>query len=452
MQSQHEDTPLRAAGSTRALSGAWLALGVAALAVAGVFAVLLVAARAPGSSALFADQDFFQIALVIHVDQSVLIWFLAFTGILWTLGSRIHEQRPALGWSAFALAGAGAGLMAVSPLFGAGDPSLNNYVPVLRHPVFHASLLLFGLGIVMQVLVYGAGQNPRHLWPDPIRIGIYTAAVATLVTVGSLAWTWWALDIPAHTEAYFEILFWGGGHVLQFAYTQVMLVAWIWLARMAGMRIPVSDRWLSALLILGIVPLLTVPLIHGLYAVESAGSRTAFTQLMQFGNGVAAVPIGLLILFALTGARDVAPRHLPAAHRALLASLLLFAVGGVLGVMIGDVNTVITAHYHGSIVGVTLALMGLAYALLPTLGWAPATGRLARIQPVLYGAGQLVHILGLAISGMMGIERKTAGEAQQLDGLTQFFMGIMGLGGVLAVIGGILFVVVIALSFLRRPR
>lgn len=452
MQSRHEGTPLQSTDTTRGLSGAWLALGVAALAVAGLFAVLLVAARAPGSSALFADQDFFRTALVIHVDQSVLIWFLAFAGILWTLTSPAHQRYPALGWGACALAASGAGLLALSPLLGAGDPSLNNYVPVLRHPVFHTSLVLFGLGMVLQVLLYGAGQDPRRLWPDPIRIGIYIAALATLITVGSLAWSWWALNIPANTEAYFEILFWGGGHVLQFAYTQVMLVAWIWLARMAGMRIPVSDRWLSALLIIGIVPLLTVPLIHAAYAVESAESRTAFTQLMQFGNGLAAVPIGLLILFALTRAREAAPFHLPAAHRALLASLLLFAVGGVLGVMIGDVNTVITAHYHGSIVGVTLALMGLGYALLPTLGWAPATGRMARIQPVLYGAGQLLHIVGLAISGMMGIERKTAGEAQGLDGLTQFFMGIMGLGGVLAVIGGILFVVVMARSFLSRPR
>ncbi|OOG23101.1 hypothetical protein B1C78_12495 [Thioalkalivibrio denitrificans] len=427
-------------------------MGVAALAVAGLFAVLLVVARVPGASALFSDQNFFRIALVIHVDQSVLIWFLAFAGALWSLASPVHDRYPSLGWAAFALAAGGAGLMALSPLFGAGDPSLNNYVPVLRHPVFHASLILFGLGVMLQVLLYGAGWSPRRLWPDPVHVGIYTAGLATLASVASLAWTWQALDIPRNTEAYFEILFWGGGHVLQFAYTQVLLVAWIWLARQGGIRIPASDRLLSGLLILGVAPLLAVPLIHGAYSVESAEARIAFTQLMQYGNGLAAIPIGLLILVGLMRGRGPAPQFLPAADRALLASLLLFAVGGVLGFMIGDVNTIITAHYHGSIVGVTLAIMGLAYALLPTLGWAPATGRLARIQPVFYGVGQLLHIGGMAISGMLGIERKTASEAEEMDGMTQFFLGIWGLGGMLAVIGGILFVVVIAQSFLRRPR
>jgi cytochrome c oxidase subunit 1 len=40
--------------------------------------------------------------------------------------------------------------------------------------------------------------------------------------------------------------------------------------------------------------------------------------------------------------------------------------------MIRGVNVVIPAHYHGSIVGITLAFMGLAYVLLPRLGFAAA--------------------------------------------------------------------------------
>ncbi|ACL74072.1 conserved hypothetical protein [Thioalkalivibrio sulfidiphilus HL-EbGr7] len=448
--SQYGPQPLPA---SRRLAAAWLGLGVCALGVAGIFAILLVLARAPGTSALFPTQDFFRTALVVHVDQSVLIWFLAFAGMLWSLHARpgVMPMR----WLSLALAAGGAALLAASPFLGAGDPSLNNYVPVLRHPVFHAALLLFGIGIVLQVLSYGLRHHPARLWPDPLHIGIYTAGLATLASVGSLIWSGLSLaDLPGRgqSEAYFELLFWGGGHILQFAYTQVMLVAWIWTARQAGIRIPLADRWLSLVLVLGVLPLLAAPLIHLAYPIASAEFRNGFTALMQYGNSLAAVPIGLLILFGLSTGRAFRDPAMTAPYRALLASLLLFAVGGLLGVMIGDVNTVITAHYHGSIVGVTLALMGLSYLLLPRLGWAPATGRMARIQPVIYATGQLLHIGGLAVSGMMGIERKTAGSEQGLDGLTHFFMGIMGLGGLLAVIGGILFVLVIARSFLGRER
>jgi cytochrome c oxidase subunit 1 len=62
---------------------------------------------------------------------------------------------------------------------------------------------------------------------------------------------------------------------------------------------------------------------------------------------------------------------------ALLASMLLFAAGGVIGTFIDGSNVKIPAHYHGCIVGVTLALMGLVFHLMPRLGWRAPQGRLA---------------------------------------------------------------------------
>ena len=40
----------------------------------------------------------------------------------------------------------------------------------------------------------------------------------------------------------------------------------------------------------------------------------------------------------------------------------------MIGIFIAGTNVRIPAHYHGCIVGVTLALMGLVYHLLPQLG------------------------------------------------------------------------------------
>jgi heme/copper-type cytochrome/quinol oxidase subunit 1 len=214
----------------------------------------------------------------------------------------------------------------------------------------------------------------------------------------------------------------------------------------------VGDRALSTLLVLGVLPLLLVPLIHGLYAPDSADTRLAFTRLMQWGNGLAAVPIGLAVLVALLrGSAKAADAETVPTRRALAASLTLFAAGGLLSLLIAGSNTLVPAHYHGSIVGVTLALMGLTYHLLPSLGFGAPGGRMARTQPWIYGGGQLLHIGGLAVSGALGIQRKTAGAAQGLDSLAaKISMGVMGIGGLLAVIGGILFVLVVIGAVSRR--
>jgi heme/copper-type cytochrome/quinol oxidase subunit 1 len=230
-------------------------------------------------------------------------------------------------------------------------------------------------------------------------------------------------------------------------------VAWIWLVQAQGRSLPLADSaLLSAILVLGILPLLLVPLIHALYAPDSAETRLAFTRLMQWGNGLAAIPIGIAVLVALVrGPAGHTGNETIPIRRALAASLTLFAAGGVLSLLIAGSNTIVPAHYHGSIVGVTLALMGLSYHLLPRLGFGTPTGRMARVQPWIYGGGQLLHIGGLAVSGALGIQRKTAGAAQGLDSLAaKVSMGVMGIGGLLAVIGGILFVLVVIGAFSRR--
>jgi hypothetical protein len=434
----------------RRLAAGWLTLGVLALALAGIFAILLVLARTPGLSGLFPTLDFFRTALVVHVDQSVLIWFLAFSGVLWALAP---GARPVVGRLGLAAATAGCLLVAAAPFLGASARELNNYIPVLDAPLFFWALGLFALGSLAQVIAYLAGALPRVRLEDPVGVGNATAALAALVAAGSLGWSWLALNASGAATAY-EVLFWAPGHVLQFVYTQVMLVAWLWLMRDLGRPLGLPAPWLSGLLILGVLPLVAVPLIHGLYPPESGEARLAFTRLMQFGNGLAAVPIGLLVTLALIrGRRHGLPESEVPQYRALTASLTLFAAGGVLAVLIAGVNTIIPAHYHGSIVGVTLALMGLTYHLLPTLGYAPPGGWMARNQPWIYGSGQLLHIAGLAVSGAMGIQRKTAGAAQGLDTWqAKTAMGVMGIGGLLAVIGGILFVLVVIRAFSRGRR
>jgi heme/copper-type cytochrome/quinol oxidase subunit 1 len=75
---------------------------------------------------------------------------------------------------------------------------------------------------------------------------------------------------------------------------------------------------------------------------------------------------------------------------------------------------------------------------------------MVKLQPWIYGIGQLLHIIGLAASGLLGIQRKTAGTAQGLESVwAKVSMGVMGIGGLLAVIGGILFVWIMLRAFMR---
>jgi cytochrome c oxidase subunit I len=416
------------------LARAWLVLGIAALAGAGLLAILLALSRTPGVQDWLPHGDFFRAALIVHVDLSVLIWFMAFAAVLWSLAG--DGRMAAVGTAAVLLAALGTALMVVSPFFQDARPLLNNYIPILRQPVFFAGLSLAVAGFAVAMLRGLA--TIRFSVADPARLTMFLSAAIGMVSlvVCLLSWLWVPADFEG--QGYFEMLFWGGGHVLQFQHGLLAALAWFWLAESIGHGPRLSAGLASGLFGLAAVPVLAVPAIMAMAPVGSGEHIAHFARLMEFGHPLmlSLVTLGFVSLWRARAQGSPA-------KSALAASLLLFAVGGVLGYLIRGVNVVIPAHYHGAIVGITLAFMGLTYVLLPRLGFAEPTGRLARLQPYVYGGGQLLHVLGLAWSGGYGVQRKVAGIDQALVSLPQKLgMGLMGLGGLIAVIGGVMFVLV----------
>jgi hypothetical protein len=425
----------------RNLARGWLLLGLASLLVSGIFSVLLVLARAPYVQDFFPWVDFFHTALVVHVDLSVLVWFLAFGGVLWSLNST--PWFLGAGRLALLLAWLGTLVMATAPFLGAGEALMSNYIPVLQHPLFLAGLLLFAAGTGVLVLRAMGAIPPVGQWMQgaaALRFGLNTAAVSTMLALIAFAWSYFAVPAALAGKPYYELLFWGGGHVLQFTYTLLMLVSWLWLASASNMRLAVSPRVALIFFGFGLIAVFFTPIIYYSYAVTSVEHIKLFTWLMQYGGSLATLPLSLALLHGLWRVERAQGDAQPL-RASLIASMVLFGAGGVIGFLITGTNVTIPAHYHGSIVGVTLAFMGLTYYLLPHFGYRRPDMKLARIQPYFYGGGQLLHVLGLVISGGYGVQRKVAGAAQELDTVERVAgMGLMGLGGLISIVGGFLFI------------
>ncbi|MCU7808730.1 MAG: cbb3-type cytochrome c oxidase subunit I, partial [Candidatus Thiodiazotropha sp. (ex Semelilucina semeliformis)] len=219
----------------------WLQLGVLSLGLAGLFALLLVLSRTPGSEAFFPWVDFFRTALVVHVDQSVLIWFLSMTGLVWSLLIPPSQRRLLWQRIAFVMALSGTLGIALSAFFGEGAPLMNNYVPVLQRPLFFYALGLFGLGIAIQALLVFSITRRGFQLTGRIRLPVLAAltlSVAVVMSIAALAIAWLQMPEGVEGQGFYEYLFWGGGHTLQFAYTQLIMLAWLLLAFYSGVRIP----------------------------------------------------------------------------------------------------------------------------------------------------------------------------------------------------------------------
>jgi len=417
-------------------------LGLVSLVGGGLFSLLLVLSRTPVVQEWFPLIDFFRIALVVHVDLSVLIWLLSMAGVLWALST--DRDLPTWDRISFWLAASGTAIVIISPFIGAADPLMNNYVPVLQHPVFYTGLVLFTVGVLSHLLrssMTFTGLTKHLDGAGALQIGTKLAAVTAAVAIAAFITSLLAIPAEMQGQAYFEFLFWGGGHILQFTHTLLMMVVWVLLASNSNCNVSLTPRLMLTYFLLMALPVITVPFLYLAHEVVSPGHRLAFTELMKYG-GLSSIPLGLAVLVSLWKANkpEGEGRYL---RSSLLSSIVLFAVGGVLGFMIAGLDIVIPAHYHGSTVAVTIAFMGLSYFLLPRLGFGKPPPRLAFWQPIIYCGGQLLHIAGLAWSGGYGVQRKTAGLAQGLDRFSEVAgMALMGLGGLISVIGGLLFLIV----------
>ena len=254
------------------------------------------------------------------------------------------------------------------------------------------------------------------------------------------------------TPAVNEDLFWGGGHILQFVNIGLLLTAWYVLGGVTLGRPLAHPGLMNWAVFLLLASALAGPALFVVFEAFSAAQTTAFTDL-QF---LLAPPTLLLSLAGtmtlIKGRGEGAWAWSDPAFHCLVLSVLVFATGGVLGLFVDGADTRTPAHYHGVIGGINLAFMGLFFGLfLPLLERGLNKARAAIASVWLYAAGQIFHSLGLFWAGGYGAPRKVAGAEQGIEALgATLGLYLMGVGALVAVIGGVMFIVMVTRALLKK--
>ncbi|RWW98496.1 cbb3-type cytochrome c oxidase subunit I [Aestuariirhabdus litorea] len=413
---------------------AWLLLGILAFFVATLLAVVLVVSRMPFPGHFLADENLFRSTLVLHVNMAVLIWFGACVGFLWS------ERSSSLGrWSlvSVTLGGCGALMLLLAGTLPA-TPILSNYVPVIDHPLFLLGLKCFMAALVLQ----GGSWCVAHLFRchrqlSALDLSLFSLVLLLALTLMTVVAAVWSLPRDLPPETYFELLFWGGGHLAQILYAQLLVA--VWLRLMGGTALAGSTTLLVLMLpvlaaLSSLWPVLTMD-------PRSAEYRDYFTQLMRWGSWLA-VPFIAWQVWRERAAFS------PVMRVVFPGSLALFVVGLLVGAIIRGDNLMVPAHYHATTGAINLALMGLGYAWLQR---KEAVARWSMHQLRLYAVGVMLMVMGLALSGYLGVGRKVTVKGHLLDEWSeQMSMTLMGVGGLTAIAAVFLFVGILFLLLRNR--
>jgi cytochrome c oxidase subunit 1 len=470
---------------------------VVMLLVGGILAVGVVLTRWPAVHWLQADT--FYMVLTAHGIDMLIYWIIFFeVAVLYFCASTLLRTRiatPNVAWLAYALMLIGAITNNVAVFQGGSSVMMTSYVPMMAAPAFYLGLILFAVGALIACFVFFgtlvvAKREKTYQGSVPlVTFGAVVAAIIAVFTIASgaiiLIPTWlMSLGVVTNVDPLiYRTVWWAFGHSAQQVNVAAHISIWYAVAAIAFGAKPMSERVSRGAFLLYIF-FLQLASAHHLLA--DPGVCTAWkvvnTSYFMYFAVLASMIHGLTIPGAMEVAQRAkgynkglfewlrrAPWGNPVFSGVFISLVGFGFLGGISGVMMGTEqlnmlihNTIyVPGHFHATVVvGTTLSFMALTYFLIPTLFRREMIApKLARLQPYLFGLSMYFFCLVMMGAGTLGVSRRHwdmafqgAALAYEWPGAAYLMMGLVGIGGVAAIVGGAIYIYVTVGSVLWGKR
>ncbi|MCZ2126480.1 MAG: cbb3-type cytochrome c oxidase subunit I [Anaerolineales bacterium] len=468
-------------------------MAVVTLTLGGIAALLIALTRWQAIHLL--DAAWFYRLLTLHGIDMLVAWVVFFEMALLTFGStallNARHAAPKLAWAGWGMMTVGGVLANIVVLF---DPKntvmFTAYVPLKAQPIFYFSYILYAVGALITtstffINVVVAKREKRFEGSLPLVVfGLMATAIIAVFTLleGAAAIVpafFWSLGVIAHYDpGIYRNFFWGFGHPAQQVNLAAMVSVWYMLANITiGIR-PLNEKFSRLAFILY---LFFINLGSAHHLLVDPGLTFAWKAVNTSYAMYLAVLGSMMHAFSIPGAMETAMRikgHTKGlfgwlrdapwnepGFSSLVISMVLFGwVGGVTGVTIGteQINMLVhntmrlPGHFHATVVGgTTVAFMGFTYYVIPLIFRKELKlKKWAQWQPYVYGGGTALLSLGMITSGLQGVARRSwdITFAGVVPGTVNLTLAIFGIGALIAVVGGIMYIAVVLVSIFTGER
>ncbi len=461
-----------------------------ALLVGGVAALLVLLTR--WEAVLLLEADMFYRMLTVH-GMNMLIFFVIFfeMAVLYFASAVLLNCRvpaPTTGWIAFVLMVVGALMVEWTMWTGRADVLFTSYVPLRAHPLFYLGVILFAVGALtvvghfFAILVVARREKTYEGSVPLVTYGALTAAAIAAVTLlhGAIIYIptfLWSLDMMNVDPQMYRLVWWGLGHSSQQINVAAMVSIWYLLGALTVGAVVLNEKVSRTAFVLYVLfismasahHLLVDPGMGPAWKVWNTSYFMYMAVLASMIHGFT-VPAGTELGMRLRGATQGlfgwlkrAPWGDPG-FSSLAFSIVVFGfVGGITGVTFGteQINIIahntlrIPGHFHATVVsGTAMAFMGITYYVIPLIFRREiAFYRLAKIQPYLFAIGMLIFSMAMTFAGTFGVPRRhwDIGFSQALfqpgfSPAVNLIIGVMAVGGLIAIVGGAIYIVVTVVS------
>ena len=472
-------------------------LAVVMLLIGGISALLVTLTRWPAVHLLPADR-FYQV-LTFHGVNMLIFWLIFFEiAILYFCSSTLLKCRlatPRIALVGFFLMVAGAVINNMAVFGGQASVMMTSYVPMPANPNFYLGLILFAVGALIGCFVFMgtlviAKEEKTYEGSIPLVtfgaltaciIAIFTIAMGAVILIPTYMWSMgWISHIDA---AMYRLIWWAFGHSSQQINVAAHVSVWYAIAAIVFGAKPLSEKVSRTAFVLYIAFLQLASAHHLLVDPGLSSTWKIFnTSYAMYLAVLASMIHGLTVPGSIEVAQRAkgytkglfewlrkAPWGNPV-FSGMFISLIGFGfLGGISGVVMGteQINIIIhntiyvPGHFHATVViGTSLAFMSLTYFLIPVLFrrqvFLPG---LAKWQPYIFGISMMVFTLVMMGAGTLGVERRhwdmaftDAALGFDYPASAYTLMGLVGISGSLAIVGGAIYVLITVVSVFFGKR
>jgi cytochrome c oxidase subunit 1 len=467
-------------------------MGVIWLAIGGVLALGVVLTRWPAVRLLEADT--FYMVLTAHGLDMLIFWLIFFEVALLHFCSsvllRCRIATPWLAWLGFALMVIGSIVNNIAVFRGSSSVMMTSYVPMMAEPSFYLGIILFAVGaligcaVFFGTLIVARRENTYEGSVPLVTFGALTAAIIAVFTLlsGAIiiipAWLM-SMNLMTVDPLIYRTVWWALGHSSQQINVATHVTVWYLVAAIALGAKPMSER-VSRFAFFLYILFLQLASAHHLLGDPGLSSTWKVVNTSYFMY--LAVLASMLHGLTVPGAMEVALRQKGYTNglfewlrkapwgnptfAGVFISIIGFGfLGGITGVMMGTEqlnliihNTIyVPGHFHATVVvGTTLTFMAVTFYLIPVLFRREMIApKLAQWQPYLFGFSMYFFCLVMMGAGTLGVSRRHwdmafqgAALAYEWPGAAYLMMALVGISGVAAVAGGIIYIYITVGSLL----
>jgi cytochrome c oxidase subunit 1 len=468
------------------------------LLVGGVLAILVTLTRWQAVHLLPAD--WFYLVLTGHGLNMLVFWIIFFEiAVLYFAGSTLLGCRlpmPRMAWAGFWLMLVGA-LMNNYAVFIRQDSSVmfTSYVPMQAHWSFYLGLILFAVGaligcfIFLGSLVVGKAERTYNGSIPLVTFGGLTACIIAIFTIASgaiilIPTFMWSIGLVGYMDSLlYRHIWWAFGHSSQQINVSAQVAVWYAVAAIVFGAKPMSEKVSRTAFLLYIL-FITIAAAHHL--LVDPGLTSSWKILNTSYAFYLAVLASMVHGLTVPGSIEVAQRGKgytkglfewlrkapwsnPAFSGVFMSIVGFGFLGGISGVIIGTEqlnlilhNTIyVPGHFHATVViGTTLAFMAVTYFLIPVLFRRElAFPTIAKWQPYVFAGGMAMLALFMMGAGTLGVPRRHwditfSGNplAFEFPGTAFLMMALMAIGGLIAIVGGAMYILVTVWSVFLGKR